>query len=112
MDLMLIILNTNFFEDLLDILEEIDELEEQELDQQATTTLVKGTNVGQDTATQITTIITGNIISLRRSVNQSIQLDLDSSLAYTVIFIQDGVSNQIIINGGGTSRIRILQSSG
>lgn len=105
-------LNTNFFEDLLDILEEIDELEEQELDQQATTTLVKGTNVGQDTATQITTIITGNIISLRRSVNQSIQLDLDSSLAYTVIFIQDGVSNQIIINGGGTSRIRILQSSG
>jgi hypothetical protein len=105
-------LNTNFFEDLLDILEEIDELEDEELDQQATSTAIKGTNVGQDTTTQITTIITGNIISLRRNVNQSIQLDLDSGLAYTVIFIQDGVSNQIIINGGGTSRIRILQSSG
>ena len=105
-------LNVNFFEDLLDILEEIDELDDEELDQQATTTAIRGTNVGQDTTTQITTIITGNIISLRRNVNQSIQLDLDSGLAYTVIFIQDGVSNQIIINGGGSSRIRILQSSG
>tara|TARA_R100000781_G_scaffold113964_2_gene83646 strand:+ start:402 stop:1463 length:1062 start_codon:yes stop_codon:yes gene_type:complete len=105
-------LNVNFFEDLLDILEEIDELEDEQLDQQATTTAIKGTNVGQDTTTQITTIITGNLISLRRNVNQSVQLDLDSGSAYTVIFIQDGVSNQIIINGGGSSKIRILQSSG
>tara|TARA_R100000655_G_scaffold77938_1_gene117319 strand:- start:38756 stop:39838 length:1083 start_codon:yes stop_codon:yes gene_type:complete len=104
-------LDVNFFEDLLDIIDEIDQLNDDELESQFANNIVQGTNLGQDLETNITTILTGDTISLRRTVNQSVQLDLDSGLAYTVIFIQDGKSNQIIVNGGGTSRIRIIQSS-
>jgi hypothetical protein len=39
-----------------------------------------------------------------------VQLDLDSGGGYTVILIQDGVSNIVKINGGGDSVITIRQS--
>ena len=45
------------------------------------------------------------------AVEQSVQVDLNSSQGYTVIFIQDGVSNTIKINGGGDSVIKITQGS-
>jgi hypothetical protein len=56
--------------------------------------------------------VTGQTISLRRKVSESVQVDLSSGNAYTVILIQDGVSNIIKINGGGDSTITIRQSSG
>ena len=65
--------------------------------------------MGKDPDTQITTLITGNVVSLRRSVNESVQLDVNGSESYTVIFIQDGVSNVVKINGGGDSIITITQ---
>ena len=68
--------------------------------------------LGQDSDTQITTIVTGQTVSLRRKVSESVQVDLNSSAGYTVILIQDGVSNIIKINGGGDSTITIRQSSG
>ena len=74
-------------------------------------TVIRGTNLGQDAETQITTIIQGEMLSLRRSVSQTVRVDLNISQGYTVILIQDGKSNQIIINGGGSS-ITIKQSSG
>ena len=40
------------------------------------------------------------------------QVDLNASDGYTVILIQDGVSNIIKVNGGGDSTITIRQSSG
>jgi hypothetical protein len=65
--------------------------------------------VGQDPSTQITTIIQGQQVSLRRNVSENVRVDIDGSGAYTVIFIQDGVSKTITINGGGSSVIKIKQ---
>jgi hypothetical protein len=102
-------LDVNFFEDLLEIIEELDELESDNL---KTGTLVQGTQLGQDLETQIITILQGEKISVQRKVTQDAKVLLDASQGYTVIFIQDGKYHQIIVNGGGTSTITIKQSSG
>lgn len=104
-------LDTNFLEDLLAVIEELDILDDEALQADVSSTVIRGTQLGQDTETQITTIIQGELLSLRRSVNQSVRIDLDVSQGYTVILIQDGKSNQIIVNGGGSS-ITITQGSG
>jgi hypothetical protein len=104
-------LDVNFFEDLLKIIDELDKLNEDDLNQEQTITRVTGTKVGQDTETQIITLVQGELISLRRQVEQSAQVDLNSSQGYTVIFIQNGVSNTVKINGGGDSVIKIVQGS-
>jgi hypothetical protein len=104
-------LDVNFLEDLLDILDELDIGEEEDqLSQSATSIAIAGTNVGQDQATQITTIIQGQTVSLRRSVGGEIRVDVDGSNAYTIIFIQNGISRVVKINGGGDSTITIKQS--
>ena len=104
-------LDVNFLEDLLNILDALAIGEdEDELNLQATGIKISGTNIGKDTDTQITTIITGQQISLRRQVSDSMQLDLDGSGSYTLIIVQDGVSNVVKINGGGDSVITITQS--
>ena len=90
-------LDVNYLEDLLNVLD-------------ATSTQISGTLLGKDPDTQITTLITGNVISLRREINESVRVDLDGSNAYTVILIQDGVSNIIKVNGGSDSVITITQS--
>ena len=77
---------------------------------QATSTQIVGTLLGKDPDTQITALITGNVVSLRRAVNESVRVDLDASNSYTVIFIQDGVSNIVKVNGGSDSVITITQS--
>jgi hypothetical protein len=77
---------------------------------QATSTQISGTSLGKDPDTQITALITGNVVSLRREVNESVRIDLDGSNAYTVILIQDGISNIIKVNGGSESVITITQS--
>ena len=46
-------LDVNFFEDLLKIIDELDKLEEDDLKQEQTITKITGTQVGQDTQTQI-----------------------------------------------------------
>ena len=96
---------------MLKIIDELDKLEEDDLKQEQTITKITGTQVGQDTQTQIITLVTGDLISLRRMVEQSVQVDLNSSQGYTVIFIQNGVSNTVKINGGGDSIIKITQGS-
>ena len=97
-------------EDLLNVLDALAVAEEEDQLAQATSTQVSGTLLGRDPDTQITTLITGNVISLRREVNESVRIDLNGSDSYTVIFIQDGVSNVIKVNGGGSSVITITQS--
>jgi len=103
-------LDVNYLEDLLNVLDSLAISQEEDQLAQATSTQISGTLLGKDPDTQITTLITGNLISLRRSVNESVQLDLDGSNSYTVIFIQDGISNVIKVNGGGNSYITITQS--
>tara|TARA_R110000751_G_scaffold98652_1_gene191795 strand:- start:1634 stop:2719 length:1086 start_codon:yes stop_codon:yes gene_type:complete len=102
-------LDVNYLEDLLNVLDALAIAEDEDALAQATSTQITGTLLGKDPDTQITALITGNVISLRRQVNESVRLDLDGSNAYTVILIQDGVSNVIKVNGGSNSVITITQ---
>ena len=105
-------LDVNFLEDLLDVLDALQEIQqEDQLAQDATSTNIVGTKLGQDLNTQITSFITGEVLTLIRSVSDAARVDIDSSGSYTVIFIQDGTSNLIKINGGNGSIIKITQSN-
>jgi len=103
-------LDVNFLEDLLNIIDAlaIDE-EEDKLSQVATSISISGTDIGKDKDTQITTIISGQQVSLIRSVGNSFRLDVDGSGAYTLILLQDGVENVVKINGGSSNTIKIRQ---
>ena len=106
-------LNVNFLEDLLDIISELDKIDDEDrLAQEATTTSIKGTAVGQDTKTQITTIVTGEKIKLSRVVGSSAAINIDSGNSYTVVLEQDGVVNEVKVNGGSDSTIVIRQGNG
>lgn len=105
-------LDVNFFEDLLAIVEELDLLKEDEsLKSNRMGVVLAGTTLGQDIETQIITIIQGETLSMRREVNQKARIDTSIDGAYTIIFIQDGVTNTIKVNGGGDSIIKIRQGS-
>lgn len=105
-------LDVNFLEDLLDVIDALQEIqEEDQLAQDATSTNIVGTQLGQDLNTQITSYITGEVLTLIRSVNDTARVDIDSSSSYTVIFIQDGASKVVKINGGTGSLIKITQSN-
>ena len=103
-------LDTNFLEDLLNVLDSLAVGKDEDVLADAGGVNLTGTRIGQDTDTQITTLVAGDIISLRRKVNDSMQLDLNGNGSYTIIIIQDGVSNVVKINGGGDSNITITQS--
>ena len=103
----------NFLEDLLDIIDSLAIAEEEDqLAQQATSVNITGTKVGQDTDTGIITIVDGEIVTLQRLASQAnANVKLNIAGSYTVIFIQNGVSRTVKINGGGDSTIIIKQSS-
>jgi hypothetical protein len=101
-------LDVNFLEDLLDIIQDVNELDQTETILKADLDL-KGTSMGFDSNTQINTFATDNIITFLKSLEDTVRLDLDKSNAYTIILIQNGKSTQIIVNGGGTSTIKITQ---
>jgi len=103
-------LDVNFLEDLLDVLDALATEEQDQLAINLESASVSGTSIGQDTETQITTFVQGERLSMQRVVNQQAYLDLDSGGAYTVIFIQDGVSRTVKINGGSSSSITITQN--
>ena len=105
-------LDVNFLEDLLDVIDALQEIQqEDQLAQDATSTNIVGTKLGQDLGTQITSFITGEVLTLMRSVSDTARVDIDSAGSYTVIFIQDGASNIIKINGGTGGTIKITQSN-
>ena len=104
-------LDVNFLEDMLNVLDVLAVQEEEDQLQQAGGINITGTLIGQDADTQITTIVTGQIVSLRRSISDSARVDIDGGGSYTVIFIQDGKSNVVRVNGGSDSTIKITQSN-
>ena len=105
-------LDVNFLEDLLDVIDALEIAKEEDvLGQDAITTNIKGTKLGQDLDTQITTFYTGEKLTLLRSVESTARIDIDGSASYTVIFIQNGVSNIVTINGGEGSTIKITQDN-
>jgi len=106
-------LDVNFLEDLLNVLDALAiSKEEDALKQGGAGIRIVGTEIGQDKDTQITTIVAGQTISLNRTVNQSARLNLDGSNSYTIILVQDGVSNTVKINGGSSTTITIKQGTG
>jgi len=100
-------LDTNFLEDLLQIIDEFGE--EEDALQDVTSTVISGTKLGQDQDTQITSFITGGTVTLQRQVSNFARVDLNVDGSYTVIFIQDGISRIVKVNGGSSSVIRITQ---
>ena len=105
-------LDVNFLEDLLDVLDALEIAEEEDqLTQDVGSVSLVGTQFGQDPETQIISFIDGENLTLIRSVNNTARLDLDVNGSYTVIFIQNGVSKTIKINGGSSSIITIRQSN-
>ena len=104
-------MNVNFLEDLLEIITELDVLDnEEELTQTVSAVNIEGTTIGQDQKTQITTIVSGQEVKLTRSVASSTSIQIDSGESYLVVLEQDGVTNQVKVNGGGSSVIVIRQS--
>ncbi len=104
-------LDVNFLEDLLDVIDALEiAAEEDQLAQDGQSVNITGTNFGQDLNTQITTFLTGSVLTVQRNVSANVRLDLDVSGSYTVILIQDGVSRTITINGGSSNVIKIKQS--
>lgn len=105
-------LDVNFLEDLLDVIDALQVVKEEDaLAQDGISTNIKGTKLGQDLDTQITTFYTGEKLALLRSVDSTARVDIDGSASYTVIFIQNGVSNVVTINGGEGSTIKITQEN-
>ena len=103
-------LDVNFLEDLLNILDELDVQEEDALAADGMSSQIAGTKLGQDLETGIITFFTGEILTLQRLNNQKARVDIDGTGKYEVIFIQDGVSRVVQINGGGGSTITVRQS--
>ena len=102
-------LDVNFLEDLLDFIEDINELDQTQTLLKTDVDL-KGTQLGYDSSTQINTFMTDSVITFYKALEDSIELNLQKSNAYTVVMIQNGKSTQIIVNGGGDSNITITQS--
>jgi len=104
-------LDVNFLEDLLDVIDALEVAEEEDqLTQDIGSISLTGTQFGQDPDTQIISFIDGEKLTLIRAINNSARVDLDTNGSYTVIFIQDGVSKTIKVNGGSSSIITIRQS--
>ena len=102
-------LDVNFLEDLLDIVDALAVAEEEDRLSQVAGTSIVGTELGQDKDTQITTLVSGQLVSFRRNVNQNLRLDVDGASAYTLILEQDGVNKVVKVNGGSDSTISLSQ---
>ena len=108
-------LDVNFFEDLLEVIEEIDKLREGNEKSKKTASVgkatIEGTTIGQDPTTQIITIVDTQNINISRQVNDFAKVRIDSQAGVNLIISQDGKEYNIIINKGGNSNIIIRQSS-
>ena len=99
----------NFLEDLLDVIQEVDELEKEE--KSLTSDGVKGTAVGYDSATQISTFITDTHLKFLRVIEDTLDMKVDKGGSYNIRIEQQGKVNQITTNGGSSSNITIKQGS-
>ena len=74
-------LDVNFLEDLLKVVDALAVSQDDEQLAQTTVTRVTGTSLGQDNETQITTFIQDSVITLQRSVSESVRLDLQTDIS-------------------------------
>ena len=102
-------LDVNFLEDLLNVIDALAVTKQEDALVSTGTVKVIGTEFGQDKDTQITTFITGEILTLQRNVGNFARIDTDKANGFTIIFMQDGVTKVVTVNGGGNSTIKMSQ---
>ena len=102
-------LDVNFLEDLLNVIDALAVTKQEDALVSTGTFKVIGTEFGQDKDTQITTFITGEILTLQRNVGNFARIDTDKANGFTIIFMQDGVTKVVTVNGGGNSTIKMSQ---
>ena len=102
------LLNVDFLTDLLEIIEVSarDKAKVSELDG----VKIEGVLAGFDQQNQTYTFVEGEILTFYRSVENTIDLELDKSGAYNISILTAGKAMDITINGGGENAITIVQS--
>ena len=99
----------NFLEDLLDVIQEVDELGK--ADKALSADGVKGTAMGYDGATQISTFVTAVNLKFLRQIEDAMEIQVPKDGSYNIRIEQEGKVNQITTNGGSSSTINIKQGS-
>lgn len=102
------LLNVDFLTDLLDIVEAsaTEETKASEIDG----VNLEGVLPGFDQQNQTYTFIEGEVIAFYRSVENTVDLELDKAGAYNISVLTAGKALEITINGGGDNVIKINQS--
>jgi len=102
-------LAADFLQDLLDVIQEADELGKAEKSLSADG--VKGTAVGYDSNTQISTFVTDTHLKFLRQIEDALEMKVSKEGSYSIRIEQEGKVNQITTNGGSSSIINIKQGS-
>ena len=102
------LLAVNFLQDLLEIIEDLGKKEEtaSEIDG----VRIEGIVAGFDQDAQVYTFVEGEILTLVRQVENTIDLELDKSGGYNIQILSAGKQINITTNGGGENEIIINQS--
>ena len=102
-------LATNFLEDLLDVIQEVDELSKASgsLGKQG----VEGTSIGYDSNTQISSFVNDSEVKLIRQVQDKLELRVSKDASTAIRIDQEGKVNQVRVNGGTESYINIKQGT-
>ena len=102
-------LATNFLEDLLDVIQEVDELSKASgsLGNQG----LEGTSIGYDNETQISSFVNDSEVKLIRQVQDKLELRVSKDGSTAIRIDQEGKVNQVRVNGGTESYINIKQGT-
>jgi hypothetical protein len=103
-------LGIDLLSDIMDTLVEIDGLREKKEEGIRASTDIEGTAMGFDQKTGLITFVEGGIVNMSRDNNGKIQLYLDSSTSYNIIFNVDNRTFNVLVNGGESNVIKIRQS--
>ena len=104
-------LSVDFLQDLLEMIEEVsasgkDDAEAGELDG----IKIEGIIPGFDQNAQVYTFVEGEVFTLFRQVENTVDLELDKDGGYNIQILSAGKLLNIILNGGGANQIVIAQS--
>jgi hypothetical protein len=102
------LLAVDFLQDLLEIIEDLGKKEQEasEIDG----VRIEGIIAGFDQDAQVYTFVEGEILTLVRQVENTIDLELDKSGGYNIQILSAGKQINITTNGGGENEIIINQS--
>ena len=102
------LLAVDFLQDLLEIIEDLGKKEEEA--SQIDGVKIEGIIAGFDQDAQVYTFVEGEVLSLVRQVENTIDLELDKSGGYNIEILSAGKQISSRTNGGGENEIIINQS--